>query len=86
MYKELKADFLIAQENYEIIVSYIYRYESATYDLPEHREVEVTKVQLESRDEDGQWAVTEITDLFQDFIEDNFIEDIENEAHEKLIG
>ena len=86
MYKELSADFLIAQENYEIIVSYIYRYESATHELPEHREVEVTKVRLQSLDKNELWVTTDITDLFWDFIEADFIEDIENEAHEKLIG
>jgi|TARA_R110000796_G_scaffold75260_4_gene168887 hypothetical protein len=86
MYKELKADFLIAQENYEIIVSYIYRYESATYALPEHREVEVTEVHLQSRDKNSLWVTTDITDLYWDFIDADFIEDIENEAHEKLIG
>lgn len=86
MYKELSADFLIAQENYEITVSYIYRYESATHELPEHREVEVTEVHLQSRDEDGRWVTTDITDLFWDLIEADFIEDIEHEAHEQLIG
>ena len=86
MYKELSADFLIAQENYEITVSYVYRYESATRMLPEHREVEVTEVHLQSRDKNGLWVTTDITDLFWDFIEADFIEDIENEAHEKLIG
>jgi hypothetical protein len=86
MYKELSADFLIAQENYEITVSYIYRYESATHELPEHGEVEVTEVHLQSRDKNGLWVTTDITDLFWDFIEADFIEDIEHEAHEQLIG
>jgi hypothetical protein len=86
MNREISADFLVAAENYEMTISYTYRYESATHELPEHREVEVTKVHLQSIITDGQWVVTEITDLFWDFIEGSFIEDIENEAHEKLIG
>ena len=86
MYKELSAAFLISQENYEITVLYTYRYESATHELPEHREVEVTEAYLHSKDKNGLWVTTDITDLFWDFIEADFIEDIENEAHEKLIG
>ena len=86
MHRELSGDYLVSQENYEIIVSYIYRYESATHELPEHRETEITEVSLQSRDKNGLWVMTDITNLYWDFIEADFIEDIENEAHEKLIG
>lgn len=86
MYRELSGDYMVSQENYEITVSYIYRYESATHELPECREVEVTEVSLQSRDKNGLWIMTDITNLYWDFIEDDFMEDIENEAHEKLIG
>jgi|14_taG_2_1085336.scaffolds.fasta_scaffold00045_44 hypothetical protein len=86
MNREISGDFLVSDENYEMIISYTYRYESATHELPEHKEVEVTEVHLQSKDKNGLWITTDITDLFWHFIEADFYEDIEHEAHEKLIG
>ena len=66
MYKELTADFLIAARKLRnnCFIYYIVMSQQPTT-LPEHREVEVTEVHLQFiRNQDGQWVVTEITDLF----------------------
>lgn len=85
MTRKVTGDYIIDSDNYQMVVSYVYYYECELYENKESRELEVVEVWLQSKDKNGIFVATDITDLYWDFIEADFIEDIEKEAHEKVI-
>lgn len=83
---ETTGDYIAETEEYTMIVNYRYYYEPPTHEMGAYRETEVKEVHLQSKDKHGVFVTTDITAFYWDFIEANLIEEIENEAHENLMG
>lgn len=83
---ETTGDYIVETEEYTMIVNYRYYYEPPTHEMGAYRETEVKEVHLQSKDKHGVFVTTDITAFYWDFIEANIIEEIEEEAHENLMG
>jgi|TARA_R110000803_G_scaffold148131_1_gene213584 hypothetical protein len=92
MYSELKSTHSIEGKNYTILVDYLYIHEEATYETPEHNEVDIISVTLISKMFDGvgefdlKYVKTDITNMWNDLLNDEYICEIEELAKDKLIG
>ncbi len=79
MKKKNKDSYVIEEDDYAMEIYYNYFYESETWEDPENEELEIDKVQLQSKltrqDGDEEWVTTDITDFYFQQLDTEAIED-----------